>query len=178
MDNNETLSLSTEAFLTLSKQLSDRDVKYAKLEIQYDIEREKRQRLEAEVKEQQVMLETLRHENEMLKQQNVATELRNMYLTNYIMLSAERIKEFVAHLCDIDRWAFLRTFMLWVIPKELEASERELIEEAMAMPAIGNKGVTLNQPTFNGAMYDVHGNGEVQLGNDLQGGNDDGKEDK
>ena len=50
------------------------------------------------------------------------------------MLSVERIKSFMRRLKDIDRWAFLRTFVFWSLPAELEEQEKALAEEVMALP--------------------------------------------
>ena len=87
-----------------------------------------------------------------------------MFLTNYIMLSAEKIKIFVSRLNSVDRWSFLRTFMQWTLPEELLAKELPLIDQVMPMPNRQTQGgVVMNGPTFNGPMYDVHGNEEVKL---------------
>ena len=93
-----------------------------------------------------------------------ATELEKMFLTNYIMLSAEKIKIFVSRLNSVDRWSFLRTFMQWTLPEELLAKELPLIDQVMPMPNRQTQGgVVMNGPTFNGPMYDMHGNEEVKL---------------
>ena len=76
---------------------------------------------------------------------HAATNLQNMYLTNYILLSAEKIKTFVSTLDGVAQWSFLRTFMQWSVPKEIEARELELINEVMPLPE-GMKNVPT---TFN-----------------------------
>ena len=92
------------------------------------------------------------------------SEMENLYLTKYIQLSREKIKAFVAGLESIDRWTFLRTFVELSLPEELLAKELPLIDAAMPMPRKCSQGsVVLNDPTFNGPMYDVHDNDEVKL---------------
>ena len=93
-----------------------------------------------------------------------ASEMENMFLKNCFILSLEKIKSFVSRLNSIDRWAFLRTFMHWTMPEELRARELPMIDKVMPMPdGAAQGGVVMNEPTFNGPMYDVHNNDEVKL---------------
>ena len=45
-----------------------------------------------------------------------AARLENLMLRNYITLSVEKIKAFVARLKGIERFAFLKTFLEYVLP--------------------------------------------------------------
>ena len=106
-----------------------------------------------------------RGEAEMLRHQMVMSEMQNALLKKYIILSAEKIKVFVRRLNNIDHWSFLRSFMLWVLPDEYKKEEIDRIDDVMSLPMENHQVITLNQPTFQGPMCDVHGNEEVNLGN-------------
>lgn len=70
-------------------------------------------------------------------------EIENLYLKNCFILSLEKIKAFVKGLNSIDRWAFLRTFMHWTTPEELQAKELPLIDQVMPMPDCGRGAARL-----------------------------------
>ena len=80
-------------------------------------------------------------ENEQLKSQvkqlemvNAAERLKNMLLKNYITLSVEKIKSFVSHLSGLDRFAFLKTFLEFVLPAEHYQEQLLLVNEVMVIP--------------------------------------------
>ena len=104
---------------------------------------------------------------EMAEQMQAVSQLENLFLTNYILLSTEKIKAFVAELGSVDRWTLLRTFVEWSLPEELQAKELPLIDAAMPMPSQPVPGgVVLNEPKFNGPMFDIHDNLHVTVVND------------
>ena len=81
------------------------------------------------------------NENEQLKSQvkqlemvNAAERLKNMLLKNYITLSVEKIKSFVSHLSGLDRFAFLKTFLEFVLPAEHYQEQLLLVNEVMVIP--------------------------------------------
>lgn len=76
----------------------------------------------------------LMEEAQLLKMEFAATRLENMLLKNYITLSAEKIKVFVSHLNGIDRFAFLKTFLEYVLPQERYQEQLLLVNEVMTMP--------------------------------------------
>ena len=80
-------------------------------------------------------------ENEQLKSKvnhlemaNAAERLKNMLLKNYITLSVEKIKSFVSHLSGLDRFAFLKTFLEYVLPAEHYQEQLLLVNEVMVIP--------------------------------------------
>lgn len=82
-----------------------------------------------------------KNENEQLKSQvkqlemvNAAERLKNMLLKNYITLSVEKIKSFVSHLSGLDRFAFLKTFLEFVLPAEHYQEQLLLVNEVMVIP--------------------------------------------
>ena len=90
--------------------------------------------------------------------------MENIYLRNLLILSGERIKTFVQHLKSIERWAFLRTFVDCCLPDGHRAEQQRLMNELMALPEESTKPQILMQnPTFEGPMYDVHDNDDVKL---------------
>ena len=65
---------------------------------------------------------------------NAAERLKNMLLRNYITLSVEKIKIFVSHLSGLDRFAFLKTFLEFVLPAEHYQEQLLLLNEVMVLP--------------------------------------------
>ncbi len=65
---------------------------------------------------------------------NAAERLKNMLLKNYITLSVEKIKSFVSHLKGLDRFAFLKTFLEYVLPTENYQEQLLLVNEVMVIP--------------------------------------------
>lgn len=81
------------------------------------------------------------NENEQLKccvkqleMVNATERLKNMYLRHYITLSVEKIKTFVSHLKGVDRYAFLKTFLEYVLPAEHYQEQLLLVNEVMNIP--------------------------------------------
>jgi hypothetical protein len=145
------MDISLEEFSSLSQKMEDRRVRISELE--REVQREREGRLMAEEKYM-----TLLRENERLKMERNDAEFRASYLREYIILSAEKISEFVKRLKNIDRWAFLRSFVMWVLPEELRSEEMRRIEEVMALPVEESAGITNN---FNGPVGQVVGHAEI-----------------
>ena len=69
-----------------------------------------------------------------LEMDNTAARLENLMLRNYITLSAEKIKAFASRLKGIERFAFLKTFLEYVLPKERYQEQLLLVNEVMTPP--------------------------------------------
>ena len=149
------MNITSEELFSISERMSEKD----KILARYEMEMQKL-RVERDVLEKDNAL--LKERVSFLEKMLAAAELKSIMLKNYIILSAEKIKSFVATLSNFDRWAFLHTFMTWSIPDEHKAEELEMIDEVMQLPNTST-GIVMNAPTFNGPMYDVHGNDEVKL---------------
>ena len=149
------MNISSDELFSISERMSEKD----KLLTRYEMEMQKL-RVERDVLASDNAL--LKERVGILENMLAAAELKSIILKNYIILSAEKIKAFVATLSSIDRWAFLHTFMTWTIPDEHRAEELQRIDEVMELPQT-KAAVVMNTPTFNGPMYDVHGNDEVKL---------------
>ena len=150
------MNITSEELFTISERIGEKDKMLACYEMEIQKLRTERDALlkdNAQLKERVSILEKML----------AAAEMKAIMLKNYIILSAEKIKTFVATLCNIELWSFLHTFMTLSIPEEHKAVEMEMIDKVMKLPRSKNPGVVLNTPTFNGPMFDVHGNEEVKL---------------
>lgn len=90
--------------------------------------------LERQLAERTGENEQLRTQVKRLEMVNTAAQLNNMILRNYITLSVEKIKAFVGRLQGIERFAFLKTFLEYVLPKEHYQEQLLLVNEVMTMP--------------------------------------------
>lgn len=151
------MEISIDEFSSLSKTMEDRLVRISELEAQLLRAREERDKIASENR-------ALRMENDQLKMEKNNAEFRANYLREYIILSAEKIRDFVLRLKSIDRWAFLRSFVMWVLPDEIRSEEMKRIEEVMALPPEEPQGITMNNPTVQGPMYGISGNSNVNVG--------------
>lgn len=121
------MNLSADEFLSLSTQLSDRDVRVVELEKQ--LEETRRLLL---VKEGEVVALTQRlAEAEQIQQ---ATEIENRYLKQYLWLSWTKIKHFMTRIHDIRLVAFLQTFMLKTVSENMGTRALEAINEVVSLP--------------------------------------------
>ena len=119
--------------------------------------------LERQLAEKTVENEQLKGKVKQLEMVNAAERLKNMLLKNYITLSVEKIKSFVSHLSGLDRFAFLKTFLEFVLSAEHYQEQLLLVNEVMVIPEepkqpkgdIHNHIVTL---TGNSATYTENNN--------------------
>ena len=114
------MDLSIEEFQRLADDKSLQAVKIADLERQ--------------LAKKTIENEQLKNKVKQLEMANVAERLRNMLLKNYITLSVEKIKSFVSHLSGLDRFAFLKTFLEYVLPAENYQEQLLLVNEVMVIP--------------------------------------------
>ena len=146
------MDISADEFMDLYKRLSDKDVRISELERQVAV-------LEEELRVSRAERDSLQLECDRLARVSMESEIEAIYLKSYIMLSAERIRSFVTRLCNVERWAFLRTFVTCTVPKELEAAERQIIEDALALPEDGVSGVSYNNYYQAGSQNQVFNGG-------------------
>lgn len=140
------MDLSVEEFQRLADDKSQQAMKIAYLERKLVEKENENAQLKVHVKN--------------LEMVNTATRLENMMLRNYITLSVEKIKVFVSRLKGIERFAFLKTFLEFVLPKEHYQEQLLLVNEVMSMPeeptaqVTNNHYVTLtgDQATYNEGM--------------------------
>ena len=150
------MNISYDEFMRLSQELAEKDVCIAQL-------RDKLQVTEEKLDEERQKNSVLQEENSILKTQRDKVEFENSVLRKYILLSKEKIAEFVKTLRNINHWAFLRAFVVWALPEEFREQEMPCVDEVMGLPKDNPTGIVMNQPTFQGPMYDVHGNSDVDI---------------
>ena len=114
------MDLTLEEFQRLADDKSLQAVKIADLERQLAQKTIENEQLKSKVKQ--------------LEMANAAERLKNMLLKNYITLSVEKIKSFVSHLKGLDRFAFLKTFLEYVLPAENYQEQLLLVNEVMVIP--------------------------------------------
>ena len=90
--------------------------------------------LERKLAQKTIENEQLKSKVKQLEMANAAERLKNMLLKNYITLSVEKIKSFVSHLKGLDRFAFLKTFLEYVLPTENYQEQLLLVNEVMVIP--------------------------------------------
>ena len=114
------MDLSIEEFQRLADDKSRQTMRIADLERQLAQKTIENEQLKSKVKQ--------------LEMANAAERLKNMLLKNYITLSVEKIKSFVSHLKGLDRFAFLKTFLEYVLPTENYQEQLLLVNEVMVIP--------------------------------------------
>ena len=121
------MNISTDEFLSLSTQMSDRDVRVAELEKQLK-----------QIKDLLVIKEAenvaLTQQLSILQEAHMATEIENTYLKRCLWLSWSKIKKFLAHIHDIQMLALLQTFMIKTVSEEMGPKALEAINEAVQLP--------------------------------------------
>lgn len=114
------MDLTMDEFMRLADDKSQQAMRIAELERQLAVKTSENTRLTETVK--------------VLEAANMATKLENMMLRNYITLSVEKIKAFVSRLKGIERFAFLKTFLEYVLPQEHYQEQLLLVNEVMTLP--------------------------------------------
>lgn len=125
------MDLTMDEFMRLADDKSQQAMRIAELERQLAEEKNENTQLKETVK--------------MLEAANTAAKLENMMLRNYITLSVEKIKAFVSRLKGIERFAFLKTFLEYVLPQEHYQEQLLLVNEVMTLP----DGRTVTSDTHN-----------------------------
>ena len=151
------MDLSIEEFQRLADDKSRQTMRIAELERQLAEKTSENEQLKSYAKQ--------------LEMAHAAEKLKNMLLRNYITLSVEKIKAFVSHLKGIDRFAFLKTFLEYVLPSEHYQEQLLLVNEVMVIPEepkqpIGDTHNHYVTMTGNSASYTENNNTpDPNLGN-------------
>lgn len=119
--------------------------------------------MEKSIAEKDETISQLKNDNKILTEKQKNLDIENSFLRNFLILSGERIKEFMKRVTGLDAWALLRTFVLWSLPEKARREQMKLIDEVMALPTEQKAAMVMENPTFHGPMYDVHNNNEVKL---------------
>ena len=156
------IAISCDDILTLSQQMSDRDVKYARLEMKYEMALEENDKLRKQLEESDTARVALESENGVLKNEVQRlrsdidtlkakfTEIANdamlseqeqieraiaLLLENNIILSILKIKEFMeAHVSDLVVALQFRGFVEECVPEKLKPALMRVISNIMLLP--------------------------------------------
>ena len=148
------MDITIEELNALTDNTSSLRVRIADLEHQL---RGKNQELAEKEEENR----NLRIENSILKEEAQNAKIENSLLRNIIMLSGERIKNFMKRVTGIERWAFLRTFIECAIPDWARKEQMKLLDEVMELP----EEMAPKVVNVSGNYNDVHDNTSVNLDN-------------
>ena len=133
------MDLTMDEFQRLADDKSRQELRIAELERQLAVKTIENTQLKDTVK--------------MLEMANTAAKLENMMLRNYITLSVEKIRAFVGRLKGIERFAFLKTFLEYVLPQEHYQEQLLLVNDVMTMPDDRTPQVSITHvDQFNGVV--------------------------
>ena len=137
------MNLTEKEFMSLSGQMSDRDVKIAALE-------ERLQQQDRELLTVRAERDEWRRKYEAAISKQASAELKNQFLLNYLWLSLNKVRDFMRHVHDLRLIGLLQTFMQQTVSEEMGPRALETIsamvvlpEEEPAAPIINN---TFNAP--------------------------------
>lgn len=98
-------------------------------------------RYELRITELERQVGCLQAENQMLKKHveflettTAVTQMANMFLRNYLMLSVEKIRVFVRHLNGIEKFSFIKAFLEYGLPQEHRREQQDLVDQLMVLP--------------------------------------------
>lgn len=156
------IAISCGDILTLSQQLSDRDVRYARLEMKYDMTLQENERLKKQLEESETARVAAETENSVLKSEVQRlhsdidtlkakfTEIANnamlseqeqiertiaLLLESNIFLSILKVQEFMQnHVSDLVMALQLRGFVEECIPDKIKPAVLGVISKVMLLP--------------------------------------------
>ena len=156
------IAISCGDILTLSQQLSDRDVRYARLEMKYDMTLQENERLKKQLEESETARVAAETENSVLKSEVQRlhsdidtlkakfTEIANnamlseqeqiertiaLLLESNIFLSILKVQEFMQnHVSDLVMALQLRGFVEECVPDKIKPAVLGIISKVMLLP--------------------------------------------
>ena len=143
------MELSEREFMSLSGQMSDRDVRIAALEMRL-------KEVERDLLVARAERDEWRRKYELTEVTHAATELENAMLKNYLWLSWSKIKQFVANVGDIRLVSFLQTFMQKTVDEAMGPRALDAINEAVELPDEHAPGVVQILPTAQAGVNLQH----------------------
>ena len=172
-EGTDKIEISCGDILALTQEISNKDVKYARLEMRYEIEESARMKAEAEANCYKEENKQLREENAWLKSQladkpqspqqpdrEQMEQTIALLLENHVVLSLPKMQEFIQnHMIDLATAMLLRGFVQECIPDDLKSSSIGLVsklqlpERPKPQPTIDNRTINL---TGKHATYEEH----------------------
>lgn len=161
-EGNNQIQLSRGDLIALSQEISDRDVKYAKLEMLYEMTVEKNRDLELRLAVEEAARKKAEEEAAMLREENlrqreeietlkaqiasmgdavhepnreILQQAIEFLLQKHILLSILQLQAFMENrVTDLNTALVLRAFVLECIPEQLQATTLSIINKVMALP--------------------------------------------
>lgn len=143
------MNINTNEFEHLSSLLTDAKLqplmeRLRQLELENDS-------LKRRIGEMETAYENIRFENHWMRQ--------------YILLSVEKVREFFSHIRNIELLAAVKSFVMGVLPESATDEQIAYANKMMSLPTYEEpQAITMHNPHFEGAMYEVHDNKDVKLG--------------
>lgn len=134
------MNLTEKEFMSLSSQMSDRDVKIAALE-------ERVQQQDRELLTVRAERDEWRRKYEAAASKQATVELENHLLRSYLWLSWTKVRDFLKHVHDLRLLGLLLTFMQKTVSEEMGPQALETITAMVELPE-GPVSPTINN-TFN-----------------------------
>lgn len=162
MKEEHNINLSRGDLIALSQEWSGRDVKYARLEMRYEMLEEKlheqeekhaiseaaRNKAEEEVRQLKTINEQQQHDIELLKLKiaGMASSIEKpdietlqqaieFLLQNHVLISILQLKAFMQdRVTDLNTALVLRAFVLECVPEKLQATSLAIINKVMVLP--------------------------------------------
>lgn len=175
-EGNKDISISRGDLIALSHEWSDRDVKYARLEMRYELleekyaekdkalmaERAARIKAEEEAKNLRMQIEKLQQDFNSSKSQvanytstfqqpdrDTLKQAIEYLLQNHILISILKLQNFMnEQVSDLNTALMLRSVFLECVPEQLQAASLEIIKKVMALPEKA-KPTTIDNRTIN-----------------------------
>lgn len=137
----------------ITGQLSEKDVRLARMEQKCAELRQENEQLRRKCDELQ-----LKYEQAVASLENERYSI--MWLKMYIRLSREKVASFFKHTHDLRVAAIVQAFLLKMLPNQTTADEVLMLAQATELPDDDGRGNTY----VSGNLMDIHDNEEVRYG--------------
>jgi hypothetical protein len=167
------MELSLNEYNELSDERMRQAIKVAHLEHCLAEEQKKKEELLSQLERQRELdaereadVSRLQKEVDVLRKTCERHAFENALLRNYIILSVEKIQQLMPRLQNVDRCAFLKSFLEWTLPKEHFVEQMKLVNEVITLPdervlpsvqIVANEGSSLNMESaqISGSLQGV-----------------------
>jgi hypothetical protein len=176
-EGNDKMHISRGDLIALSQEFSDRDVKYARLEMMYQMEQEKNKQLTEQLSESEaerrkaeekncgleIINEQLRRDLEAMKvkidsidnsikqpDRELLQQAVEFLLQKHLLISIFEIQQFMKDkVSDLSTAMLLRGFVLTCVPEQLLPTALNIINKVMVLPNKPNPIVPIENRTIN-----------------------------
>ena len=136
--------------------------------------------LELQIQQLKQQMEQVTKERDMWQaralQYAVVDEDKHGFYSRFIVISKQKLKGLVAKICDANKLGLLCFVLQKCLPDGASNDECRAIMDAIQLPTPqpqsismkteGDTHITMQQAEVKGAMYEISGNNNVNLGND------------